>query len=141
MRESFANKPQRIFSQSLNLLESYIHMKNDPGLNPYCWMIDGHSGFHAASYVISVLEDTQSIADFDLELLARGKQMLQGISDFSADMESKAGYLLHHKVNNLMAHTPAEDAAADESEMSAAFFNDMNISNIDDWVNYLNDTM
>lgn len=116
-------------------------MKNDPGLNPYRWMIDGHSGFHAASYVISVLEDTQGVADFDLELLERGKQMLQGISDFSADMESKAGSLLRHKVNNLMAQTPTEDEAADKSEMSAAFFNDMNISSIDDWVNYLNDTM
>lgn len=116
-------------------------MKNDPGLNPYRWMIDGHSGFHAASYVISVLEDTQSIADLDLELLERGKQMLQAICDFSANTESKAGSLLHHKVKNLMARTPAEVEAAGESEMNAAFFNDMNISNIDDWVNYLNDTM
>ncbi|KAM3502568.1 hypothetical protein MY11210_009028 [Beauveria gryllotalpidicola] len=131
-----------IFAQSLNLLDSYISMKKDMGLNPYRWMIDGHFGLHAASYVISVLEDTQSNDTLDPDLSHRGKQLLQSIQDLSADTESKQGSLINQKAQYLMARTPAEAEYAAGPEMDATLFPATDIlSDLDDWVNYLNDTI
>ncbi|KAM3489663.1 hypothetical protein MY3957_007057 [Beauveria namnaoensis] len=131
-----------IFSQSLNLLDSYISMKTDTGLDPYRWMIDGHFGLHAASYVISVLEDTQSNATLDPDLSHRGKQLLQSIQELSADTESKLGSLFNQKAQNLMAQTSAEPEYAVAPEMDATLFPaTVMSSDLDDWVNYLNDTI
>ncbi|KAK8143564.1 hypothetical protein G3M48_007058 [Beauveria asiatica] len=131
-----------IFSQSLNLLDSYVSMKKDTGLNPYRWMIDGHFGLHAASYVISVLEDTQSNATLDPDLSHRGKQLLQSIQNLSTDTESKLSSLINQTAQNLMARTSAEPEYAAAPVMDATLLPAADMSsNLDDWVNYLNDTI
>lgn len=137
-----ANKSHdRIFSQSLNLLESYIRMKQDERMGPFRWMIDGHSSLHAASYIVSVLEDTQSSTTLDGDLLQKGKQLLRNMKDIHANTDSKVVSLLQAKINNLTMPEFVETEPSGREDMDLTLLPDVDVANLDDWINDLGDFM
>lgn len=118
-------------------------MTEDAGLNPYRWMIDSHSNIHAASYVIAVLQDSQSNTTLDADLFQRGKSLLQSIQHSGAYKESQVGSVLYQMVNNLdnSVPAPAEPGHATGDQLDATLIHDMGVPNLDDWTSYLNDIM
>lgn len=116
-------------------------MKQDEGMKPFRWMIDGHSSLHAASYVISVLDNTQSNDALDGDLLQKGKQLLRDMKDINTDTNSKVASLLQARINDLTAPESVEKESSGGEELDLTLLPDVDVANLDDWINDLSDFM
>lgn len=132
-------KIYRIFSQSLNLLESYIRMRHDQGFDPFHWILDSHSGLHATSYIICRLQNSESQPD--PELLQRGRQTLRAVRDLHANSDSRVWSFLKDKIDHILSPAPDQTEASDLADLPdpggfdpSFMVADMDFPRIDDWL-------